>query len=174
MRRLIPTPAMIVACFALVLCLGGVGYAAGKIGTRDIANNAVISVKIKDGTIAPADLSATTVKALTVRAYADITLDASFVPSFSAERTKGFATVTRPKKGVYCLTLTDPEVDPATTAPVVGVDWDSSAGANLGAYLSKSAHDCPEGTDLGVRTFAFAAGADFKPSNTVAFTILVP
>lgn len=174
MRRLIPTPAMIVACLALVLSLGGVGYAAGKIGTKDIANNAVISVKIKDGTIRPADLSAATVQALRVRAYADVTLDASFVPSFSTERTEGFATVTRPKKGVYCLTFTDPALDPATTAPVVGVDWDASAGANLAAYLSKSAHDCPEGTDLGVRTFSFVAGADFKPANTVAFTILVP
>ena len=85
----------------------------------------------------------------------------------------GFSTVTRPKKGLYCLTLED-AIDATTTAPVVGVDWDISSGANLAAYLSKSAYQCPVGTDLAVRTFAWTAGSNNVPSNTVGFTIIVP
>ena len=49
-----------------------------------------------------------------------------------------------------------------------------NAGANLAAYISKSANACPEGSDLGVRTFSFTAGNPYKPANTVAFTVVVP
>jgi hypothetical protein len=82
--------------------------------------------------------------------------------------------VTRPKTGIYCLTFTDPNLDPTTVAPAITVDWDNSSGANLAAYLSKSAHQCPEGSDLGVRTYSWTAGASSKLANTVAFTIVVP
>ena len=170
MRRFIPSPALIVAFLALLLATGGVSYAATKITTKDIAEGAVTGRKIKDGTVGPVDLGPSTKALMGVRAYGVVTVDAVF----DATRTKGFATVTRPKNGVYCLTLTDPAIDPATTATVVGVDWDNSSGANLAAYLSKSAHQCPEGTDIGVRTFSFVAGANNKPSNTVSFTVLVP
>jgi hypothetical protein len=46
MRRLRPSPAMVVASMALVISLGGVGYAAGLIGTSDIKNGAVTSPKL--------------------------------------------------------------------------------------------------------------------------------
>jgi hypothetical protein len=153
-----------------MLATGGVSYAAAKITTNDIADSAITAKKIKDATIGAVDLGPSARSLMSVRAYADVTVDGAF----DAARTKGFATVTRPKTGVYCLTLTDPAIDAAATAPVVGVDWDNSSGANLAAYLSKSAHQCPAGTDIGVRTFSFVAGANNKPSNTVSFTILVP
>lgn len=145
-------------------------YAAAKIGTTDLQRDAVTGVKIKNGTVGAVDLGPSALALMGARAYANVTVQAAFEPA----RTQGFATVTRPKTGVYCLTLKDPAIDPLTTAPVVGVDWDNSSGANLAAYLSKSAHQCPAGSDLGVRTFSFAAGANNKPSNTVAFTIIVP
>jgi hypothetical protein len=173
MRRLIPTPALLVACLALVVCLGGVGYAAARIGTKDLRPGAVTSAKIRNGTIAPADLGAATVAALRVRAYGNVTVTGD-VPALDPARSTGFSSVTRPRTGVYCLRLADRALDPATTAPVVGVDWDNSSGANLAAYLSKSAHQCPRGSDLGVRTFSFTAGSPNKPSDTVAFTIVVP
>jgi hypothetical protein len=159
-----------VACLALMLASGGVSYAAAKITTKDVADSAITGKKIKDATVGAVDLGPSAEALMGVRAYADVTVGAAF----DATRTHGFATVARPKTGVYCLTLTDPAIDPAATSPVVGVDWDNSSGANLAAYLSKSAHQCPEGTDIGVRTFTFVAGANNKPSNTVSFTILVP
>lgn len=173
MRRFIPSPALVVATLALVLSVSGVSYAAVKITTRDIAKDAVVSTKIKDGTIQPADLGPAVtsgIQSMQVRAWANVSVEAELIPA----RTKGFATVTRPRNGVYCLTLTDPTLDPATVAPVATVDWDNSSGANLGVYVSKSAHQCPEGSDLGVRTYSWTAGANSKLANTVAFTIVVP
>lgn len=173
MARFIPSPALIVASLALALSLGGVSYAAAKIGTRDIAKNAVTSAKIKNGAIQPVDLGpavTSSIQAMQVRAWANVSVEAAFIPA----RTKGFAAVTRPKAGVYCLTLLDDALDPSTVAPVATVDWDNSSGANLGVYVSKSAHQCPEGADLGVRTYSWKAGASSKLANSVAFTIVVP
>lgn len=163
---------MIVACLALVLSVGGVSYAASRIGTKDIANNAVTSVKIKDGAVRSADLNARALAGLSVRAYTYVTWEDPVV--LDSERTRGFASVTRPRTGVYCFTYSDDSLDPATVAPLVTVDWDKSAGANLAAYISKSANRCPEGADLGVRTFSFTAGNPYKPANSVAFTVVVP
>ncbi len=172
MRRLIPSPALLVACLALVLSLGGVSYAASKIGTRDIARNAITSAKIRDHAVQPQDLGPATVRTLQVRAYTSVVVSPDV--AIDDTRTRGFASVTRPKTGVYCLVLDDDKIDASATAPVVTVDWDNSSGNNLSAFLSKSAHDCPEGTDLGVRTYSFKAGKANALSNLVAFTVLVP
>jgi len=65
MRPRRPSPALVVACIALIVALGGTGYAAlklprGSVGTVQLRNGAVISVKIKDGSIKLKDLAATT------------------------------------------------------------------------------------------------------------------
>ncbi len=46
MSRLRPSPAMLVALLALFVSLGGVGYAATKIGTSQIKNGAVTAKKL--------------------------------------------------------------------------------------------------------------------------------
>ena len=61
MRRI--SPAMIVALIALVFSLAGTSYAVTKlpsnsVGTAQIKNSAVTSQKIKDGSVAPVDLTA--------------------------------------------------------------------------------------------------------------------
>jgi hypothetical protein len=160
-----------VAALALLLAAGGASYAAAKISTRDIARDAVVSTKIKNGTVQPHDLGPAVARAMQVRAYTSVVVSPAM--EIDATRTKGFASVTRPKRGVYCLTLSD-GIDASTTAPVVTVDWDNSSGNNLSAFLSKSAHDCPAGTDVGVRTYSFKAGKANALSNIVAFTVLVP
>jgi hypothetical protein len=163
---------MLVAGLALVLSMGGVSYATTKVGTRDLAADAVTSPKIKDGAVRAADLDPALTSSMKVRAYADVVVSPDL--ALDPDRTVGIATVKRPKAGIYCLTFTDPALDSATTAPVVSVDWDNSSGSNLAAYVSKSADKCPAGTDLGVRTFSFTAGESYKPANTVAFTLVVP
>jgi hypothetical protein len=45
-RRPRPSPALIIALVALFVSIGGVGYAASKIGTNDIKNQAVTKPKI--------------------------------------------------------------------------------------------------------------------------------
>lgn len=62
--RIRPSASMIVACVALFVALGGVGYAAVTIGSAQIQNNAIKSVDIKNRGIAKKDLSRNAVKAL--------------------------------------------------------------------------------------------------------------
>ena len=44
--RLRPSPAMVVACVALFVAIGGISWAAATIGTNDIKNNAVTAKKL--------------------------------------------------------------------------------------------------------------------------------
>lgn len=63
MKRLLshrPTAAMLVACLALFVALGGVGYAAATIGSAQIANNAIKSVDVKNGTLRGKDVGKNT------------------------------------------------------------------------------------------------------------------
>jgi hypothetical protein len=55
-----PSPALVLACTALLLTLGGVSYAAGvlprnSVGTAQLKNNAVTSSKVKNHTLLRAD-----------------------------------------------------------------------------------------------------------------------
>jgi hypothetical protein len=61
--RLRPSPAMVVACTALLFALTGAGYAAGMlspntVGTKQLKSNAVISSKVKNGSLLAADFKA--------------------------------------------------------------------------------------------------------------------
>jgi hypothetical protein len=55
-----PSPAMFIACLALAVSLSGVGYAAtavprNSVGTAQIRNNAIVGLKVKDGSLLAAD-----------------------------------------------------------------------------------------------------------------------
>jgi hypothetical protein len=174
-----PSPALFISILALVISMSGVSYAAVLIGTNNIKNGAVTTKKIKNGTIRKLDIAPGTVAALkgqqgpagSAKAYAVVNNSG---PALLTARSKGFATVTRPATGVYCLNLSDATIDSSTLAPVVGVDWDNSSGANLNAFASLSANGCPAGTDVGVKTYTWTAGGNNTASNSVAFVIAVP
>lgn len=58
-RKRKPSPALVVAVIALVLAMGGIGYAAVKIpkssvGTKQLRNNAVTSAKLKNNAVTSA------------------------------------------------------------------------------------------------------------------------
>jgi hypothetical protein len=163
---------MLVACLALALSGTGVGYAAATIDTSDIVDDAITSAKINDGAVKLEDIGPPTVRELQISAYASVVVSPRM--SIEKSRSRGISKVSRPATGVYCLTLSDATIDAATTAPIVTVDWDNSSGANLSAFVSKTAFGCPSGSDIGVRTFVFKAKGPNKPSNAVAFTLLVP
>ena len=56
-----PSPSMVVACFALLVALGGTGVAAtvalapNSVGTVQLRNNAVVSAKVRNGSLLRAD-----------------------------------------------------------------------------------------------------------------------
>ena len=61
--RLRPSPAMVVACTALLFALTGAGYAAGMlgpntVGSKQLKRNAVISSKVKNRSLLAVDFKA--------------------------------------------------------------------------------------------------------------------
>jgi hypothetical protein len=63
LRRLRPSPAMVVACIALLFAMTGAGYAAGMlgpntVGTKQLKKNAVISTKVKNRSLLAVDFKA--------------------------------------------------------------------------------------------------------------------
>jgi hypothetical protein len=50
-----PSPSLIISSLALVLALGGTGYAAGLIGSADIKDNSIKSKDVKDGGLTAVD-----------------------------------------------------------------------------------------------------------------------
>jgi hypothetical protein len=70
MRHLLktrPSPAMVVACLALVIALGGTGYAAIKlprnsVGNKQLRSNAVTSGKVRNGSLAAKDFQSSALK----------------------------------------------------------------------------------------------------------------
>ena len=57
LRRLVPSPAMVVALVALFVALGGVSYgvASGYIDSREIKNNSIQSKDVRNGTLTGTD-----------------------------------------------------------------------------------------------------------------------
>ena len=58
-----PSPAIVLACLALAVALGGTGYAAivlpaNSVGTKQLKNNAVNSIKVANGSLLKADFKA--------------------------------------------------------------------------------------------------------------------
>lgn len=66
MRRITglrPSPALVIACIALAISLGGTSYAAvklapGSVGTRQLKRGAVTSLKVKDRSLMARDFKA--------------------------------------------------------------------------------------------------------------------
>jgi hypothetical protein len=51
-----PSPALVIACIALFVAMGGAGYAAATIGTKQIRNNSVRGKDIRNHTISSRDV----------------------------------------------------------------------------------------------------------------------
>jgi hypothetical protein len=64
-----PTPALVIACIALFVSLGGVswGFATGTINSRAIQNNSVLGKDIKDSTLTTKDLRNNEVRGADIR-----------------------------------------------------------------------------------------------------------
>ena len=81
LKRYRPSPAMIVACVALILSLGGTSYAAivlpaGSVGTKQLKSNAVVGSKVKAGSLAITDISSASLSKLSRIAIASDTASA--------------------------------------------------------------------------------------------------
>lgn len=56
LRKRLPSPALTVSVMALVVAMGGTSYAAGMFGSKDIKNDSIRSVDVRDGSLKKKDL----------------------------------------------------------------------------------------------------------------------
>jgi hypothetical protein len=97
-RRLhVPSPAMIVACVALFVALGGTSYAAvmlpaGSVGTKQLKKNAVTGAKVKNGSLTGADIAVSTLGKVPSAANADAATSAGHATSADTATSAGHAT----------------------------------------------------------------------------------
>jgi hypothetical protein len=82
----------------------------------------------------------------------------------------GVASVTNPNTGIFCVAPKKPIY--AGNAPSVSVEWGSSLGSSIEAFLEYGQNDCPSG-NIEVRTFDFSSGTATASEN-VAFIVTSP
>jgi len=116
-----PSPAMIVACIALFIALGGTSYAATKlsancVGTKQLKKNAVTNVKVKNATLTAAKIKDGTLTSVDLADGAVSTAKVGEVPGARVRRTAA-------------LTLTN---DVAAT-----ISWDT-ADINVGGVFNST------------------------------------
>jgi hypothetical protein len=171
------TYANVMATLAVFIVLGGGAYAAAKIGSSDIARNAIKSKHIhenavkskhvKDNQIRVQDLAA---QAKGARAFALAGRASGFSDRLAH---RGFVSAKKDSDGVYCLTPKPGGVDPSTDPPAITPEYYSSNNYDLLAYWGASSSECGDG-NYEVRTYAFAGGGQPVLSNQVRFMIVVP
>jgi hypothetical protein len=88
-------------------------------------------------------------------------------------RGKGITSITRTSDGYYCVVATG--INPATTTPVVGVDWGSTAGPEGNASaMSGGLSPCAGGFQVTTERLPDTAPITALPVNNVSFTIMIP
>lgn len=95
-----PSPAMVVACIALLVALSGASYAAvtlprNSVGTPQLKKNAVVSVKVRNGSLKALDFAAGQLP----KTAGFGSTNASANPSSTPERTIATQTVSLPAQG---------------------------------------------------------------------------
>jgi hypothetical protein len=147
-----PSPALVLACVALFVALGGTGYAAlqlpansvgskqikkGAVKNSDIANNAVTGAKVRPRSLTASDFRASSLPrgprgfdgprgpagpSGSARAYGYV----SAAGAVNAARSRGGATVSHvAASGIYCISI--PGISSASSVMSVNLDFAGSA-----------------------------------------------
>ncbi len=146
--------------------------ANGAVGAADI-NTAEVQARVTGVCAAGQSMQGVNTNGTVACGYGEAIASAVVIGS-SFLYNRGFATVTRPATGVYCLTPTLPAgVTLASVYPHVSVDWAASSGDSLFAYaLFDNTFGCSAGT-VPVRTYSLTGApvTGVAASNNVAFII---
>ncbi len=187
--------ANVMASLALFIALGGTGYAAAKVRSRDIvkgavtsskiAGNAVTGAKVRNGSLSAGDFAPGQLPAGpqgphgpqgpagapgapgTARGHGLIKSDAT------GTRLKGIANVYRPvgNLGTFCLTLSG--IDPNSIVVSVTVDWTSStaipAGGAFAYWSSTKSPNCSQPGDITIYT----VNENNQQVGTVGFSFVI-
>jgi hypothetical protein len=141
--------ANVTATLALVVALGGTGYAAATIGTSDIKDNAVTSAKIKNSNVKTRDIRNNAVKSAKVKDYSlsnqDVgVLFAQINSDGTTANSSGGVTSFGVFTGAYAVNFDRNVADCAFVATIAG-PGDNTAGPG-----QVDVADLPEGLGNGV------------------------
>lgn len=187
--------ANVMASVAVFVALGGTGYAATTIKTRNIAakavtgpklaSNAVTSGKVRNGSLLAVDFAAGQLPqgpqgaqgqqgpagpagpSGSARAYGHIRPNGTLVPGRAS---KGVVSVQRPQDGVFCVTLGFSPGDAVVLATVDGGESGLNAGAFVYWYSDKTRiAGCAQPNDIQIVT----TNNQFQLVGNVAITFAV-
>ena len=168
LRPKVPSPAMGVACIALVVALCGTGYAAvalskNSVGTAQLKANAVTSAKIKRGTIAKSDLAAKTLAAAHgALAYGNFSAAGAREPG---SLNLGGVSVSQIAVGVYCFSgFSEPPESAISSLDATGPEFGGMVQASAGAVS-----ECPATAEAEVQTFNVKGARAPEPFYVVFF-----
>ncbi|MFL5781664.1 MAG: hypothetical protein ACJ760_10160 [Thermoleophilaceae bacterium] len=156
------------ATLALFVALGGGAYAATQLPPKSVGTK-----QLKDRAVTPVKLAPKTTKMLGVHAYAYVHVAGLPHPALDKARTKGFASVTSPEQGVFCL-KPSPGVKVGTSAPAVTAVWNSGVIDRVSAQLETDLHKCTVGQLEIYMYLDKADDATPAPSNANDFTVVLP
>jgi len=176
MRRRMPSPAMVVACMALFVALGGTGYAAS--GALSNGGPATVAKKHRrvvlrgprgprgprgftgaagptgpQGPQGPQGVQGTQGPAGTAKAYAEISHTGTIIAGHAFNITD--ANITHPTTGRYCFDLSGVGITPSNAAPIASPDWadlPTVQGDQVFVTASSANDFCPAG-QIQVLTF---------------------
>jgi hypothetical protein len=189
-----PSPAMVVACLALLVALGGTSVAAvsalprGSVGTAQLQNNAVTSIKVRNRSLRAVDFAAgqlpsgpqgpegpqgsTGAKGAkgdpgSARAWARVNADGSLVSDANVTSVAKLGT------GRYCVLLEPGIVDLDKAGALATTNFAAVSVGPLGPqpFASTSPGGCSSGGATGV--LVAVRGANDALANG-AFTVAVP
>jgi len=155
-----PSPALVIACVALFVSLGGVSYAVATIDSGDIVNNAVRSGDVRNGTLRGKDAKPDSLgpKAVKEQALDSSKLDSSKIgavpaagvadglsrfavvnPQGGAVRFRGATSVTRTGEGQY-LAIFNRDVRNCAYFATIGDESASTPGAGVISVTSAASN----------------------------------
>jgi hypothetical protein len=187
-----PSPALVVACVALFVVLAGTGVAAvvalvpnNSVGTAQLRNNAVVSAKVKDHSLAAKDFAngqlpagpagATGATGATGPIGPGITSWAIVKANGTLDKASGVTAVTRTAVGTYNVAFA---VDVTNCSLLASAGSDSASSKIRGAIANFNRTTTPTivqvttstGTTAGDRAFSLAAICPPPPAATTTTT----
>lgn len=187
-----PSPALVVACVALFVALAGTGVAAvvalvpnNSVGTAQLRNNAVVSAKVKDHSLAAKDFAngqlpagpagATGATGATGPIGPGITSWAIVKANGTLDKASGVTAVTRTAVGTYNVAFA---VDVTNCSLLASAGSDSASSKIRGAIANFNRTTTPAivqvttstGTTAGDRAFSLAAICPPPPAATTTTT----
>ena len=145
LKKLAPSPALVIACVALAVSLGGVGYAAvtiprASVGTAQLKDNAVTGAKVKKDALTGLDINEASLKGLlkTGAVAAENGSPAFMYPAPAASEDdlpnlETTITLTKPGKifmlGRVMVSLTCSAMGPCSTVFAIFVDGELATGS---------------------------------------------